>query len=390
MAGWFERAAQALAMRRRQWRRERNARKGRPQSRASAPSARWIGVAGALAAMTGAAVIAGHARYLGAASQPTNGGGARLAVDALQPAAPGAAFTVPAEKGVTLSTDASGSLVIATGMPAGAPVRVDLCSQMRDNSRARLLPVRIGYQFGDVARLVERSGAAGKSIAIRNVALASPQAADMPRVQIDGAALPDFEQPLQLSWQGADGPVRWASDAGPGKFRREGWVVWDGGALRVQRRASSTCRRAGELVLQVYREGGEDVSRALVTAFPRQGSPISTWLAPGSYTVPHAPRASLEDQALFQQLTQHGLVRLAKTGLIEVAPRDLAAWQQATDGERSGELTDWEPLGEDASTVGERTVEVPPADDDRVRLDVDVQTSGRAVSGVLRSCQALP
>ena len=339
MAGWFSKAAEALAGRHRQWRRARNLRAGK-HKRAPAPSsARWIGAGGVVAALAGAAVIGGHARYLGSAAPGPLEAGVPASVDALQPALPGMVFTVPAQPGVTLAYSAKGAIVIAAGMRAADPVRVDLCSQMQGGPGARLLPLRIGYQFDDVARLVARSESTGKLLTIRNVALAG----DMPQVQINGRALPDGGA-LQLSWEGGGRKVRLVGDAGPGAFRRNGWLVWNDGALRVQRRASATCKSAGELVLQLYRQGEADGSKALVTAFPAQGNAISTWLPAGRYSVAETPRASLEDQALFQLLAAHGLLRLGQAGLIEVAPRDLAAWQYAPAGARTGELQGWTAL----------------------------------------------
>ena len=344
MALWFSKATQALAARHRQWRRARNLRAGTLQRRPVASAARWIGAGGLLAAVAGAAVIAGHARHLDDVAPGPLEAGVPLAVDALQPALPGASFTVPAQAGVTLASSAGGTIVVAAGMHAADPLRVNLCSQMLHGARARLLPLRVGYQFADLARVVARSESAGKLLTVRNAALAS----DMPQVQIDGNAVTEGGA-LQLSWEAGGRAVRWASDAGRGKFRREGWLVWDSGALRVQRRPNSSCKSAGELILQLYRNGDAAATRALVTAFPRRGDAISTSLPPGNYDVPRTPRASLEDQALFQQLAAHGLVRLGKNGLIDVAPRDLAAWQAADDSARSGDLAGWKMLASDAA-----------------------------------------
>ncbi len=351
MAGWFGQAAQALAMRRRQWRRARNLRAG--AARRASLAARWIGAAGVAAVVAGAAIIAGHARHLGAAGDAV--AGAASQVDALQSALPGVGFEVPPRAGVTLAVHQQGAIVVAAGMQAGSPVRVDLCAQMRGGAGGRLQPLRIGYQFGEVARLVRKNESAGKLFAIRNVALANEEPNGMPRVQITGHARPDVERldggALRLAWQGSERSLRWASDAGPGQFRREGWLVWDEGALRVQRRASAACKGVGELVLRLYRKGEPGAAKALVTAFPARGAAISTWLPPGSYSVPHTARASLEDQALFQQLCAHGLVRLGKSGLIEVAPRDLPAWQAAPAAARSGQLQDWQSLAADATAM---------------------------------------
>ena len=330
---WFGKTMQQLATRHRQWRRARNLQAGR---RAAATSgARWIAAAGVALALAGAVVIAGHARYLDTAAQQSLGSGP-AAVDALQGAAPGMAFTVPSQRGVTLATQGDSTIVVAAGMRAGAPLRIDLCQQTLADGR--LLPLRIGYQFGAVARLVQRD------IPVRNVAMAS----DMPQMQINGVA---GARTLQVAWQSPLAGVRWASDAGSGKLRRDGWLIWGDGALRVQRRASASCKSAGEMVLQLFRVGNEDVDNALVTAFSNKSSAISTTLPPGSYSVPHTPRASLEDQTLFQQLAQLGLLRLGGDGLIAVVPRDLPAWQAADDGERSGDLAGWPMLSSNAQRM---------------------------------------
>ncbi len=346
MAGWFDRATQALARQHRHWRRAHNLRAGALKRSVGLPAARWVGVAGMLAAAGGAVVIAGHARYLGSAVPAGRDGAATASLEVLQAAAPGALFTVPEQAGVTLATHAGGALVIASGMQAAAPLRVNLCRQMQANKR--LLPLRVGYQFQDVARLVARNDATGQLAALKNVALAAPDGPGMPHVVITGNA---ERGALQLSWQSTDPSVRWASDSGPGQLRRDGWLAWRDGALRVQRRPSAVCSSAGELVLQLYRKGDGDANRALVTALSAKGTASTIWLPPGTYTVPVLPRASLEDQTLFQQLMQHKLVRLDHAGLVQVAPRDLAAWQLAPEAARSGDLAGWEPLAENAARL---------------------------------------
>jgi len=41
----------------------------------------------------------------------------------------------------------------------------------------------------------------------------------------------------------------------------------------------------------------------------------------------------------------------------------------------------------DHSIVGEKTVDVPPGDDEKTRISIDVQTERKAVTGVLRTCE---
>lgn len=350
MAGWFGRAVQALAARHRQWRRARNLKAGRRgRRRDRAPAVVWIGAAGALAALGGAVVIAGHARHLGDTGAVQRAGAALSSVDILQPAAPGAVFEVPSRAGMSVTEHAGAAIVVASGMRSAAPVRLDLCTQMQAD--ARLLPLRIGYKFDDIERLVESSSAAGKPLVLRNVALAAAETKGMPRVIVSGRASADFSNALKLSYSSDNGPVRWFSDAGEGKLRRDGWLIWQDAALRVQRRASATCARAGELVLQLYRIDDVKSQRAVVTAFPAGGPAVSAWLRPGKYVVPETPRASLEDQALFQSLQQHGLIRLNGAGLIDIAPRDLAAWQSAPGAARAGELAAWADMAGNADAM---------------------------------------
>jgi hypothetical protein len=379
MAGWIGTAVQALTLRHRQWRRARNLRAGTRPRRAGTPALRGFGAALAAALLAGAAVIAVHARQLSRASADSMQG-ASVSADALQGAIAGAAFSVPARASATLLRQNGAAIVIVAGMRAEPPVRVDLCSQMSGAARPRLLPVRIGYQFADVARLVGTSHAAGKPLALRNVALATANS-DLPQVQVSGLAAPDYGAPggtaLRLAWHGPSAPFQVASDAGPGAFRREAWIVWATGALRVQRRASGACPGAGELQLQLYRQDEAANGRSLVTAFGASGVVQSALLPAGDYRVAEVPRASLEDQALFQDLQQHKLVRLGKRGLIEVAPRDLAAWQAAPANARAGQLQGWEEVARDSATVKLFKRLYRMADGDYVREQVRIFNNER-------------
>ena len=340
MTSWFEAARQALAQRQQQWRRARNLRAGRRPARPFTPLLRWSALAATGAVLAGGAVIASHARQMGATGAALAPQSAVAAVDALQGTAPGAAFEVPARPGTRVSTHGGATIVVVAGMRAAAPVRVDLCTQLQADGR--LSPLRVGYSFNDIARIVST----GKVVALKNVALAGPDAKGMPQATIGGAASADFTTPLTVAVRGGDG--RWIADSGAGAFRRDGWLLWPEGALRVYRRPSAGCARAGALVMQLYRPG--DAKRALVTAF-RPGAPTaSASLQPGNYLVPETARASLEDQALFQDLLAHGLVRLNGAGMIELAPRDLAAWQDADSGARAGQLGAWTAVSADGES----------------------------------------
>jgi cell division protein FtsI/penicillin-binding protein 2 len=398
MTSWIGTMVHTLAACRTAWRRARNLRSGEraarpsriavPASSRSAPkrardpaAVHWISAAGVLSALGGAILITGHARHLASSAA-----GLPLSAEAFQAAMPGASFSVPALPGIALHNAEGGALLVAAGMRGAPPVRVDLCSQMLDPSRPRLLPLRIGYQFADVAGWVARNQASASPVTLRNIALAGPEASDMPQVQVTGIARADFDQPLMLEWSSGDAGVRWIGDGGAivagasasTTLRRDGWLVWnDSAALRILRRASAACPQAGELVLQVYRASGASVARALVQAFPAQGAPATAWLPPGTYQVPGTARASLEDQALFQQLEARGLVRLGASGQAEVAPRDLAAWQAAAGGARAAQLASWDQVTLDESALKLMRRLYRMADGEYVRDQVRVFNSER-------------
>lgn len=325
----------------------------------------WLVPAGVLCALAGALLIAGHARHL-AAALPDAPGPARAA-QVYQAVLPGAAFQVPAGPGLMVTAQQGGALLVAAGMRAARPIRIDLCSQLADPASMRLAPLRLGYRFDDVRRWAAHNDGSANPLVLRNVLLLADSrpgaVAAMPEVRIGGTATADFSQPLQLSWNGA---ARWIGDASLGQVTqaagaevallRQGWLWWDGpAALRIERRASAACPQAGELVLQLYQPlSGETAGappKALVTAFPLHGQPVAAYLAPGDYQVPGAPRASLEDQALFLQLQAHGLLRLNGTGMAELAPRDLPLWQAAPLDARAAELAAWRDVKLDAASA---------------------------------------
>ena len=329
-----------------------------PRPRMPGPLAR-LGLAALLLAAAGAWTIAAHARWLaeaaGAAAEAPSG---RLA--ALQPLLAGAAFAVPAQPGVHLSTHGAAALLVLSGMRAEPAQRIDLCAQMADPARGRLLPIHVGLGLDALAALPAppRSPLLGGGA--------------MPHVEIDGA--PSGGAPLALRWDGRQ--ASWIGDAGGGRpqsgvqgrapLYRQGWLVWDGSAaLRVLRRPSNACPQAGELLLQLYRTApSAAVERALVAVFPAAGdpaagdpvagtpvagnpvagnpvagdpvagtpaagSPVELRLPPGDYRVPAAAPARLEDQQLFDGLRERGLVRLGAGGLAELAPPDLDGWRAA-------------------------------------------------------------
>lgn len=352
----------------RAWRRARNLRAGvrgmgvAGGARAAAPlhTARfragpgfWLGMAACVLAAAGAIVIASHARALGAAVSGGAQAGSAYSLAAFQPALPGLAFSVPAQPGVVLGAQPGGALLVLSGMRAQQPVVIDLCSQALEGAGGRLAPLRVGYRFADVARWVAQNETGASSVTLRNIVLAGPGRSThgMPRVDITGVATTGAA--LQLAWHG--GQARWIGDAARGAIAagergranlgRDGWLVWAGeAALRVTRRASAACPQAGELVLTRYRTVPGLAASALVAAFPERGAVRSATLAPGTYRVPEAAPARLEDGALFDSLLVRGLVRLAQAGMIEVAPRDLAAWRAADPAQRTGDLGAWDEV----------------------------------------------
>jgi cell division protein FtsI/penicillin-binding protein 2 len=368
------------------WRRARNLRAGQARVHASAHAAagagaavrgpaapRWLGAVCCLLALAGAIVIGVHARWIAAAGGTAGGGPAPLAaLAALQPILPGTSFTVPPGPAVALGQHGGAALLVLSGLRAEPARRIDLCSQMLDPARGRLLPLRIGMRFEDVAALAAGNAASGSPVALRNVVIAEEA---MPRVLLGGTAAA-----LTLRWEGH--AARWVGDlAGANRLQpaaasqtrlgRQGWLLWDERALRFLRRSSPGCA-SGELVLQLYRPaaGMQADARALAVAFPAEGAPREAWLAPGSYAIPAAPAPAMEDQRLFEALREHGLVRLGSDGLAELAPPDLAAW-------RSQGHTGWDQVALDAEA--QRLLErlYRHADGDFVREQVRIFNSER-------------
>ncbi|NVD74671.1 hypothetical protein HUX88_29735 [Duganella sp. BJB1802] len=360
--------------------------------------AMWIAIGGVCVLAGGGMLIAGHARHLAAAtvSTPQAVNSVRAAY-AYQSVLPGAAFTVPSQAGLSTSIHAGGALLVASGMQAAPAVRVDLCSQMRSPTDARLLPLRLGYRFDDVKRWVQRNEESDARISLRNVLLVADGGADaVPEIQIEGTARADFadplSEPLQLSWRSAQAGARWISDASFGQveqgasgqvaLRQQGWLLWGAAsALRIERRANAMCPQAGELVVQMYRLAPPAAAGmpagALVVAFPARGRAVGTNLAAGSYQVPAAAPAALEDQSLFNELQEQGLVRLTAAGAIELAPRDLPQWQAAGAAERAAELDNWKQVKPGAATHKLFKRLYYQADGAYVRQQIDIYNSER-------------
>lgn len=356
-----------------------------------------LAAGGALACVAGAALIAGHARHLAAATQVIDNVGPAHASAALQPALPGARFQVPDTPGVRVQLQADGALLLAVGMQAAAPVRVDLCSQLRAGGDARMAPLRLGYRFDDVRRWVARSADAAPGL--HNVLLVDAPAAGtapMPELLLSGPLRADFaspaSEPLQMRWHSLQGDARWVSDASLGQIeegkdgqvslREQGWLTWDNGAaaLRLERRNNALCPQAGELLVQLYRLPPANVlaqPRAVVTAFPARARPLSIALPPGDYQVPAAPPPPFEDQMLFERLRERGLVRVRADGAIDVAPRDLPQWLASPTPDRAARLNGWEDVVADAATIKLLKRLYYQADGDYVRQQIAIYNDER-------------
>jgi len=335
MSATIAQLAGHLAAGRTAWRRARNLRAG---TRAPASPRRGVNLLlpCALAVIAlGACVLASAARSLSASSAATPAGASAAALAALQPLLAGVTIRVPDAPGVAIEQHGGAALVIAAGMAAPAPLRIDLCSQVLDPARPVLLPLRIGYPLHEAAGSPPR-----------NVVMAAPRSA-MPRIEVRR----DARGVLNVHWQAGGAQAAWIGDAaggvarrgpsGAGALRQTGWLAWPGGALRFTRRPSAACPQAGELLLQRYAPGA--ASGALVQAFgPTSVSPALR-LAPGAHPVPGSAPRGLEDALLFEQLQARGLLRLGPGGLAELAPRDLAAWQGMDAGDRAP-LPGWEHL----------------------------------------------
>ncbi|WP_332876355.1 penicillin-binding transpeptidase domain-containing protein [Massilia sp. S19_KUP03_FR1] len=359
--------------------------------------AEWIAAASVLGALAGAFVIAGHARHLSVTAGPVGAVEGVYAAAAFHATLPGAAFTVAAMPGITLEQRGAAALLIASNMRSEAPLRIDLCSQMADSATGRLLPLRLGYQFSDVAAWVARNASGSTSVTPRNVVLAAPGALT-PRVEVSGVA-----KAARLRWEGVAGVenVHWIGDAGAGRIvsgaaasvplGRDGWLLWTTGgqtaALRLQRRASASCAAAGELQVQLLRPAAALAGRALVMAY---GAVTDTaWLPAGRYQVPVVAAPALEDQALFAQLVAGGLLRLGPDGLIMLAPRDLAAWRAAPGPARAAALAGWEHTALDPAALKRLERLYHRADGDFVRAQVELFNSERRLLAWRTRPQAL-
>jgi len=346
----------------------------------------WLPLLVALSVAAGGAILAFHAERLGEASGSTQeSAGQQRLTRLFQPVLPGAAFTIEAgaAAGAQMIPQPSGTLMIAYGLQAAPVVRVDLCTQL---SGDRIVPLRIGYRFSDVERWQRQAEAKKQVVGLRNILLLSDASANtIPELELSGKAW--MEAPLALRWRSKDGEVQWTSDAngaaiehggeGRSSLRRQGWLSWGKGALRIERRPSGACPRAGELVLQMYLPAEDGASSALVAAMSAQSRAAAATLQPGRYQVPVAAPAALEDQTLFSGLLAHGLIRTGAGGLLEAAPPDLSAWRAAPASARAAEPEAWQ--GATLDDKGRKLLKrlYQQADGAYVREQIDIYNSER-------------
>lgn len=354
---------------------------GRPRSRSAV-------FATVLFILCGAAVIVTHGRLL---AEESNAATDETSLEVLRPLLPGLTFEVPAQAGVTLVRGENATLLVAAGMRAQGQGQVNLCGQILDPARPRLLPVRIGYPFAEIAQLASTSHAP-----LRAVVLATPDSA-VPRIEIGATASANYANglgnALAISWNSGTAATSWVGDTGPesvvaggqgkGLLRQEGWMVLDAHqALRIRRRPSPACPQMGELLIELMRPAPRQDNRALVTAFPLAGKALSLRLPAGQYTVPAGAPPVQEDRALFEQLKAYGLVRLRADGLAELAPSDLAAWRAAPPSSRAAGLEGWDgpPLTKEETALLDRLYH--KADGDYVREQVRIFNAERRLFAV--------
>ena len=310
----------------------------------------------------GAAVLWRHAGNLAAQADT----GVAPAVAALQAVAPGLQFAVPDAPDVAVQAVAGGRLLVASGLHAGPAVPVDLCSKP--------LPLHAGYRFSEVA---------GQP-ALRHALLVGADS-DVPAVTVlaEGTA-------LRVRWRERGAAAQWVGDMPGAAMRSLGWLTWPGGALRLERRASTGCAQ-GEMRVTLMgargaadapglpggRLGGRAAALAEVVAFPAAGPAVALRLPAGRYAVPAQAAAPREDEALFQRVLARGLLRMGDNGLLELAPPDLAQWLAAPGPMRAAELDAWRGLAPDREMRGLLKRLYRQADGAYVRRQVDLFNSER-------------
>lgn len=280
------------------------------------------------------------------------------ALDALSKFFPGQVIDISSSAPFRLLPYSQGALLSRLHTHAEGIAHIDLCQQrsLATDDPERLIPIRIGYGWADVQSLANENIRRGNSphAGLRHIVLDAGEGfAKVPQLQIDGHASATFE-PLRLRIDGAPQTITALSDATGGgqsvriargdksfiDFRTEAWLLWDpiieGGSLphddyrrglRIQRQQSAACA-VGDLVVTKWAEPvSVTPSVARLTFFKAIGGAIDAGsIAPGSYLLPASLSPPIEDKALFEAAVTSDLIRRTQSGIVSVAPRDLAKW----------------------------------------------------------------
>ncbi len=254
---------------------------------------------------------------------------------------PGLRFLVPAQSKIQWLPHAEGGLWIMAGMKEEAPVNIDLCRQQAD--ARHWIPITIGTPFADIVQRVRRNQARQipDAAGLKTVVLS-----DEAGPQIEATAVLEDAASQTLGWRlrisAAQFQTGLLSDADPAQMqqtggpsapqstlhnmKKEAWLHWIGSdgprALHLQQRGSAVGSRCeyGQLQLQWYR-AGKASGRAWVQPFTwQQGALPRAYLAAGSYHVPALAVPPLEDQQLFEDLLQNGLLRLSQADSASTTP----------------------------------------------------------------------
>lgn len=296
------------------------------------------------------------------------------ALDALSPFLPGQVIDLSPYAPFRLLLGSRGALLSRLHTHADGIAHIDLCQQRslsRDDPE-RLIPIRIGHNWTDIHSLANENIRRGNSphAGLRHIVLDAGEGLfRVPQLQIDGRASVAFD-PLRLRINGAPHTISVLSDAmGGGQpiriaqgdknlidFRTEVWLLWDPitkgdslpyddyrRGLRVQRRQSAGCA-AGEIVVTKWTEPANITPRiARLTFFKADGGIVDVGsIAPGSYLLPASLSPPIEDKALFDTAVESGLIRRTSSGIVSIAPRDLAKWSAAPNDTKL--TTSWDSV----------------------------------------------
>ncbi|WP_028453066.1 penicillin-binding transpeptidase domain-containing protein [Chitinilyticum aquatile] len=270
----------------------------------------------------------------------------------LQPWMPGEQLVVPDKEGIWLLQQNTARVLVNLADKDGKTEQIKLCDQKDAGARdpAQLVPIRIGDDFASL-----QAAPQAKPAKIRHpVVLTTEASRGMPVLKIEGRVSDDFRTGLQLHAEGAAGDWQMLGDGGARAqgviLNQAAWLVWNPPgathpsgsythAIRLIRRQSTPYEtgrddqpcREGVLELALFEARPRDPIKRMapLIIFPQQGGAYPARMRPGTYNIPALPVSAMEDQALFESLQTQGLLRLDSNNLIEVAPVDLPAAQDA-------------------------------------------------------------